>query len=188
MTTAPNTTTDPAAPPAAAEPVKFRYYRDVYNGVAVQGWENMYWMQEWEKRMNVQIEFQGPASGDDFNTAVNIMLASGNYPEVVYNNWNNYSGGLAAAIEDGIVVNLSELYRDKLPNWFGLLEGNDNVRRAVTLDDGTSALLCHVEGNLKRAAYSGLGIRKDWCDKLGIPVPTTIDEVAAFCDLVLQTI
>ncbi len=174
----------PAAPEAEGEVTKFTYFRDSFNGVAIQGWGNMEWMQEWERRMNVEIDFQGPPAGEDRNQATNILLASGDYPEVIFHDWNQYSGGLRAAIDDGIVVNLGESYRDKLPNWFALLEGNENVRRAVTLDDGTSALLCHVEYDLKRGAYHGYAIRKDWLDKLNMEVPTTIDELYAFATAV----
>ena len=169
---------------SSGEITKFTFFRDSYNGVAIQGWENMEWMKEWCRRNNVEIEFKGPAAGEDATQATNIMLVSGDYPEVIYFNWNEYSGGLKGAIEDEIVVDLGAKYRDQLPNWFALQDENENIRRAVTLDDGTSALLCHVEFDLKRAAYHGYAIRKDWLDQLDMEVPTTIDELYDFAKAV----
>ncbi|NJP40363.1 hypothetical protein HCH52_04775 [Oscillospiraceae bacterium HV4-5-C5C] len=161
------------------EVTTFTYYRPGLNRNNITSYSDTLWVQELEKKMNVKIEFMGPASGDDYNQAVNIVLASGDYPDAVYMNWNNYNGGLRAAIDDGIVVDVSanETYKSLMPTWFGDLDENENLRRAVTLDDGTSALFCHIENNLKRGAYAGYGIRKDWLDNLGLQVPTTVDEL-----------
>ncbi|NLA52483.1 MAG: extracellular solute-binding protein, partial [Alcaligenaceae bacterium] len=76
-----------------------------------------------------------------------------------------------------VVVNVSEKYKDKMPNWFSILENNEDIRRAVTLDDGTSALFCHIELDLKRGAYAGNFIRGDWLENVGMEVPTTVDEL-----------
>lgn len=169
----------PAFAEGEAEPVSITWYREALNGNAISGWENTAWIQEIERRTNVDITFLGPNSGDDYTQAVTIMLASGNYPDLVYMNWNNYNGGLSAAIEDGVVVDISasEEYKALMPTWFGMLEENEMLRRAVTLDDGTSALFCHVENDLKRGAYGGYAIRKDWLDRLGLEIPTTVDEL-----------
>lgn len=161
------------------EVVEFSYYRPRLNLNNITDYSDALWVQELEKRMNVKINFMGPSSGDDYNQAVNILLAAGDYPDAVYMNWNNYNGGLRAAIDDGIVVDVSanEEYKKLMPTWFGLLEENKQLRCAVTLDDGTSALFCHIENDLKRGAYAGYAIRKDWLDNLGLDVPTTIDEL-----------
>lgn len=158
-------------------PTKVTWFRSGIDRKLVQNWSDTLWIKELEEKMNVDIEFQGPKSGDDYNQAASIMLASGTLTDIFSYDWNRYDGGLAAAIDDGIVVNVGEKYRDKMPTWFALLDENDHIRRAVTLDDGTSALFCHVEYNMKRGAYNGLGIRADWLAKLNLPVPTTIDEL-----------
>ncbi|MFY9280028.1 MAG: hypothetical protein WAO47_10685, partial [Caldicoprobacterales bacterium] len=164
---------------SSGEVVEFTYYRPRLNRNNITDYDDALWVQELEKRMNVKINFMGPSSGDDYNQAVNILLAAGDYPDAVYMNWNNYNGGLRAAIDDGIVVDVSanEEYKQLMPTWFGLLEENEQLRRAVTLDDGTSALFCHIENELKRGAYAGYAIRKDWLDNVGLDVPTTIDEL-----------
>ena len=163
--------------PASVGPVVISYYRPGVSGSVLTDWIDAVWVQELEKRLNIDIDFQGPATGDDYTSAAQIMLASGTLTDLFYFNFNQYDGGLAAAIEDGVAINIGEKYRDKVPNWFKILESDERIRRAVTLEDGTSALFCHVEEDLKRGAYWGSGIRQDWLDKLNLQKPTSIDEL-----------
>lgn len=164
-----------------SDPVEFTYYRSGLNRNAITYYNDTLWVKELESRMNVKVNIIGPATGDDYNTAVNILLASDNYPEMVYMNWNNYNGGLRAAIDDGIVVDISanEEYKSLMPTWFGMLDADPQLYRCVTLDDGTSAMFCHTEPDLRRAAYGGYAIRKDWLDNLGLEIPDTIDDLYA---------
>ena len=149
------------------------------NTKVVSKWSDTLWVKTLEEKMNVKIDFQGPASSDDYNSAATIMLASGTLTDLFYYNFSNYDGGLSSAIDDGVVVNISanEKYKAAMPTWFGLLASNEAIRRSVTLDDGTSALFCHVDENLKRGAYWGLGIREDWLKKLNLKSPTSITEL-----------
>ena len=105
--------------------------------------------------------------------AVQILLNSRDYPHVLFFNWNNYSGGLAGAIEDGIVLNISKMKNigNVFPHWRELLESNDYIRRSVTLDDGSSAIFCHVE-TTNRSCYNGYAVRGDWLEKVE-SAPTT---------------
>jgi putative aldouronate transport system substrate-binding protein len=142
-------------------------------------WSDAMWIKELERRFNLSIQFIGPVGGD-YSESLNVMLASGELPDIIsYGNWNNYNGGLLAAIDDGIVFKYGDKpeYRALLPNWLRLIEGNDSVRRSVTMDDGNLAIFCHVEESTNRAGYEGLGIRKDWLDRLGLAVPTTVEEL-----------
>jgi len=164
------------------EVVTFTWFRPQINRNAIVYWNDALWVQELEKRMNVKINFEGPlvgATSKDYIQAVQILLNSGDYPHVLFFNWNNYSGGLAGAIEDGIVLNISknEDYWARLPYWRELLESNDFIRRSVTLDDGSSAIFCHVEETTNRSCYNGYAVRGDWLENVGKSAPTTIDEL-----------
>lgn len=164
---------------AAEAPVEITYFREQLNTTAMPYYNDTLWLQALEERMNVKLTITGPASGDDYTTAVNILLASGNYPDLLYNDWNNYNGGVRAAIEDGVVVPISEVeeYKALMPTWFSILDNDAEFYRAVTLDDGTSAVFCALEDDIRRSAYWGYAIRKDWLDRLGLEVPTTVDEL-----------
>ena len=170
---APDDTTDGEQ----SEPTVITYYRPGVSRNVITDWNDAIWVQELEKQLNIKIDFQGPDTTDDYTAAASIMLASGTLTDLFYFNFLQYDGGLAAAIEDEVAVNISEKYKDKVPNWFSILDENEGVRRAVTLEDGTSALFCHVDLDLARGAYWGMGIRQDWLDKLNLKTPTTMDEL-----------
>lgn len=166
------------------ETVEFTWYRAQINRNAITYWNDALWIQELENRMNVKINFEGPlvgAASTDYIQAVQILLNSADFPEVLFFNWNNYSGGLAGAIEDGIVINVSKNpdYWARVPNWQALQDSNEMIRRSVTLDDGSSALFCHVEESTNRNAWNGYALRGDWLEATGLDEPNTIDELYA---------
>lgn len=161
---------------ATGEPTKITYYRSGISQKTLSNFSDALWVQELEKKMNIKLDIQGPKAGDDYNQAAAIMLNSGTLTDLFFYDFSRYDGGLAAAIEDGIAVDVSAKYKDKMPTWFSILDNNPEVRKAVTLDDGTSALFCHVDMDMKRAAYWGMGIRADWLKKLDLKMPTTVDE------------
>jgi putative aldouronate transport system substrate-binding protein len=164
---------------SSTDPVEITYFRQELGRNSVAYYSETAWFQELEKRLNVKINIVGPSSSEDYNTAVNIMLVSGDYPDMLFYDWNNYSGGAMAGVEDGIILPIStnEDYKAKVSNWFDIIASNDNIRRAVTLDDGSIDQFCHYETNIARSAYWGYAIRKDWLDRLGLEVPTTMDEL-----------
>ncbi len=165
---------------ADEEPIVITYYREELNRNAVANYKDTAWVQELEKRLNIKLEILGPGSSDDYNLAVNAMLTSRDYPDLLYYDWNTqYSGGALAGVEDGVIVPISEIpeYKEKVPNWFKVLDEHPEVRRGVVQDDGSIVTFCHWEPNMARSAYWGYAIRKDWLDRLGLEIPTTVDEM-----------
>jgi len=126
-----------------------------------------------------QVRIVGPAQGTDSNTAVNAMLTSGQYPDMLFFNWDSqYNGGFEAGIEDGVIYDWSKdpEAREKLSNWYKVLEEREEVRKAVTLENGSIVQFCHYETNMARGAYWGYAIRTDWLDRLGLEVPETLED------------
>ena len=165
---------------AEEEVITITYARQELNRNSIAYYSEALWFQELEKRLNVKIQILGPASSDDYNTYINAMLTTGEYPDMMFYNWDaNYSGGTLAGVEDGVIVPISEIpeYKALVPNWFKVIEENPAVRRAVTQDDGSVVSFCHWEPNIARSAYWGYAIRKDWLDRLNLEVPTTLDEL-----------
>jgi putative aldouronate transport system substrate-binding protein len=137
------------------------------------------WIKELGKRFNVNINVQGPIGGN-FTEAVNVLFASGDLPDIIGQyDVRTYNGGLEGAINDGVVLNFGKNpeYLRLIPNWRGYIESNDNIRKLVTLDDGTIPIFCHIEEDTNRGGYVGIGIREDWLKRAGVSVPTTINEL-----------
>lgn len=167
------------APVAVAEaPTTITWLHQSWDVSGLDHWYDALWVKELETRLNVDFEFISVNSTDNYDNVVNLNIAGGDYPDIISWNWSNYSGGIEAAIEDGLVTpfTMAQL-QEKVPNYYNLIAGNEYINRALTLTDGTIAAFCHVEESTARNAYSGYAIRKDWLDRLNLAVPTTIDEL-----------
>ncbi|MBB3113367.1 putative aldouronate transport system substrate-binding protein [Paenibacillus phyllosphaerae] len=128
---------------------------------------------EIQKRTQTTIDFQ---DNDTSNLSqFNIMLASGTYPDIIYVP-GGYPGGVAKLVEDGVAIRLNELIDQYAPNYKKLLDEHPEIKKQVMLDDGTIAKFPQVNLDLRRNAWSGLMIRQDWLDQVGLPMPSTIDE------------
>ena len=166
----------PAA--AAEEPTTIPWLHQAWDVSGLDHWYDALWVKELEARLNVKFEFISVNSTDNYDNVVNLNISGGDYPDIISWNWSNYSGGIEAAIEDGLVQSfpMSEL-QEKVPNYYNLIANNEYINRALVLTDGSIAAFCHVEESTARNAYSGYAIRKDWLDRLNLEVPKTIDEL-----------
>jgi putative aldouronate transport system substrate-binding protein len=166
----------PAA--AAEEPTTITWLHQAWDVSGLDHWYDALWVKELEARLNVKFEFISVNSTDNYDNVVNLNISGGDYPDIISWNWSNYSGGIEAAIEDGLVQSfpMSEL-QEKVPNYYNLIANNEYINRALVLTDGSIAAFCHVEESTARNAYSGYAIRKDWLDRLNLEVPKTIDEL-----------
>ena len=167
------------APAAAAdEPTTITWLHQAWDVSGLDHWYDALWVKELEARLNVKFEFISVNSTDNYDNVVNLNISGGDYPDIISWNWSNYSGGIEAAIEDGLVQSfpMSEL-QEKVPNYYNLIANNEYINRALVLTDGSIAAFCHVEESTARNAYSGYAIRKDWLDRLNLEVPKTIDEL-----------
>lgn len=162
----------------AEEPTTITWLHQSFNVSALENWYDALWVKELESRLNIKFEFISVNSTDSYDNVVNLNIAGGDYPDIISWNWGNYSGGIEAAIEDELIIpfTMAEL-KEKVPNYYNLITGNEYINRALSLTDGTIAAFCHVEESTARNAYSGYALRKDWLDRLGLAVPTTIDEL-----------
>ena len=167
------------APAAAAdEPTTITWLHQAWDVSGLDHWYDALWVKELEARLNVKFEFISVNSTDNYDNVVNLNISGGDYPDIISWNWSNYSGGIEAAIEDGLVQSfpMSEL-QEKVPNYYNLIANNEYINRTLVLTDGSIAAFCHVEESTARNAYSGYAIRKDWLDRLNLEVPKTIDEL-----------
>lgn len=172
-----------AAIPGVAEeaPTKIRWLHKAWNpSTQIANFWDAYWVKHLEEKFNVELDFMGIVRSDDYDTIVNLTIQdSDNWPDIIFWNWDNYSGGVAAAIEDGLVMPLNKVenWEADMPIFSQLLKDNAYIRRALTLDSGELTGCCHVEQDIKRNAYSGFGIRTDWLENVGMDMPKTTEDL-----------
>ncbi len=151
---------------------------NVLNG-GTSVYENLIAIDRMEEDLNVKIEFQIVTVDDDVTT----MLTSGTLPDLMSYKWNNYyseNGGVVGLYADGICVEMSDLV-EMMPNMSYILEEYPQIEKDLKTDDGLILYMATVNPgeeleDYAEGANTGMIIRQDWLDNLGLEVPTTIDE------------
>lgn len=136
--------------------------------------------QEMQARTNVTIEMTLASSPETAMTEINLLIASGDYPDLINNLQGYYSAGLDSAIEQEVIVNIAE-YEDLMPNYFGKLRFRNAMEDATT-EGGNIGVVYQISEDTD-TIQSGLTLRKDWMEELGAEAPTTYDELH---DLLMQ--
>ncbi|WP_040948259.1 extracellular solute-binding protein [Gorillibacterium massiliense] len=134
--------------------------------------------QEWQKKTGVPLKFTAPPSGQ-VKEALNVMLASGELPDMIEYNFLSFPGGPEKAISDGYIVKLNDLIDKYAPNLKKYLQEHPDVDKMVKTDSGAYYAFPFIRGDEYLRVFQGPIIRKDWLDELGLPVPETIDDWTA---------
>lgn len=139
----------------------------------VQSFNEVSMYQKREADSGVHIEFIHPTAAEQFN----LMLASGDLPDIIEYTWTNYNGGPQKALDENIILPLNE-YEKYMPNYMkAMTEGEyaDIYDKGTKTDSGVRFGFAPLNVGDYRI-FSGPWIRKDLLDNLGLAVPETIDE------------
>ena len=104
-----------------------------------------------------------------------LIIASGDMPTFFTGLDMYYPTGRSAAIEDEVIVDLADYLEECAPDYMNYLDTVPGLLRNMTTDDGEVPFIA------PKAAtnYSGLSIRQDWLDIVGMDIPQTYDELEA---------
>ena len=129
---------------------------------------------QWQKETGVNVEFIQPMQGS--SEAFNVLIASGDLPDILITNLQNEPGGVMRFARDKIIQPIDEQLSDYAPNMKKYIDENKDVEKIIKCDDGHiySFLFAREKGMPTTSA--GPVVRKDMLDKAGLTVPETIDE------------
>lgn len=123
------------------------------------------------KMTNVYAKTTISKSNTDFSQAFNLMLASGNMPDIVV----TYDPvTLSEYGADGAFVKLNEYIDKYAPNIKKFLDENPEIKRRITSYDKNIYYIPHIPGG---SVSTGWFVREDWLKKLNMSVPTNVDEL-----------
>ncbi len=137
---------------------------------------------------NVGITIEWDTMSDSLAEQVNIRIAGEQLPDAFQGvGFSNYDISTYGA--DGVFLDLTPyLNADVMPNLTAILEKHPDIRSAITMSDGKIYGLPAAE----QMGTAGIGLEEDysiytvpqfsminkaWLDELGLPVPTTLDEL-----------
>lgn len=165
------------------EPVTLTLWADTKNnggvGTLIERLDDMKALQIMEEKTGVHIECVTPPVGED-ETAFSLMLASGEYPDIIvgFHNYYPYSGD--DAVDKGILVDIATLL-DVAPNYKAAIEASEFRMKSAYTDSGKMPYVhMPVVADEPGLNVGGPIIRQDLLDKLGMEVPKTYDELHTF--------
>ncbi|MCZ8510912.1 ABC transporter substrate-binding protein [Paenibacillus filicis] len=181
----PGTTKDAAKDGAAAnskEAVKVSLWTPMNPNAkaVVKSLNELPMVQEWAKKTNVTFDFQhssGNTPQDDLQQ-YGVMIASGNLPDAMLWDWKTVQGGTSKMFKDGTIIKLNDLIDKYAPNLKKLMDADPQIAKQIKADNGDIYAMPSIRtgqyGQYK--TFSGLVIRQDWLDELGLKSPETVDE------------
>jgi len=155
------------------EKITITYFVQFSSNV-IQSLEENEVYKELEKRTNIHVDFLHPSG--DTNQAFQLLIASNDLPDVIELVADRYPGGPDKAIADGVYYRLNEMIDKYAPNYKKVRESSPEIQRQTITDDGNIWAFASIQTDYEEP-WTGLQIRKDWLDELGLPIPTTIDEL-----------
>ena len=136
------------------------------------------WAKYVQERTGITIEFQHPTQGSEAEEFA-VMLASGEYPDIIEYTWTTYSGGAGAAINDGVIISLDDYMADAT-NLSKVMQEHPEIGKMIKSSGGNYycfPCLRGLESPNKTEFSSGFLYRADALADLGFDqVPETIDE------------
>lgn len=113
-------------------------------------------------RLNVLAQSQ--AAGQ---TNTDLMIASGDYPDLIGN--LSYSTGMDAAVEDEVVVNIKDMIPEYAPDYYKyLIEDDEKLWKAVQTDEGNIGVFAVV--GTEPEVTDGMMMFQFMLDELGFKV------------------
>lgn len=141
------------------------YYADASLTSGLEVWKRV------EERTGVKMEFQ-VAPSSEYDNYMMVRMAAGNLPDIL----RVPESAVVKYAGQGLFEPMNELIEQHAPNIKRFFEENPDLASLFTLPDGSIYGISSITTGSGMSDPSGLMIRQDWLDRLGLKEPTTIDE------------
>lgn len=105
----------------------------------------------------------------------NLVIASGDYPDVISNFYKYYTNGIQDGIEQEIIIDMDEPIREYMPNYMNIVNSDPEITRQASTDDGRIWGV-QLISNPVQDSFNGPIARADLMEKYGIDKLTTLDD------------
>lgn len=109
------------------------------------------------------------------DTQIQLMMAAGDMDDIMPLAMN-YAGGPDAAVDEELIVDLTEYLPEYAVNYQALIDYNETFKNQVTTAEGRVVGFSIYAMDKSRIYTYGPEIRKDWLDQVKLDVPVTIDD------------
>lgn len=135
-------------------------------------------VKKWAEDTGVEFDWK-PIPGEGAQEKINLMLASGDdLPDVFWNFGDGKSGNIVVQYADqDIFIPTENLINNYMPSVKKILDAHPTYWTEIKAPDGHTYGFPYIEEMYGLVLTGGpLLINKNWLDKVGKKVPTTIDE------------
>ena len=155
---------------AAGESMVMAGYDDQSSG---RDWTTNLFFERMQTRTGVSFTLQQYDSLEAWTKAKQQMLSGGEMPDVMFKAELTVSE-TRALYQAGKLIDLKPYIAEHMPNLSALLAAHPEWERAITLEDGAIVALPMIN---ELQNNNAMWINRTWLDTLGLPVPTTADEL-----------
>lgn len=166
--------------PLVDDPIELSYYIRINDAMSatMETYGDVEFFKMLEEKTNVKIQWDHNTSTESFAA----IISSGQYPDLI--NWvmSDNPGGMEAMLEDGVIVDISEMIPQYAPAYWAWMQANPSNYKSSVLSDGRLVHFSSLQGDWSTMQFFeskilGPMIRQDWLDQLGMEMPTTTDEL-----------
>lgn len=136
--------------------------------------EDNRWSQLYEQVLGIQIKYEWAVRSEQYHKKLDIMLASGDIPDIVKVNAQQ----LRQLSHAGLIQDLTQVYKEyasPLTQQVHRQEGSGTLESGMI--DGKLMGIPETDSSIEKAMF--LWIRTDWLDRLELLPPKTMDDVLA---------
>ena len=133
-------------------------------------WQETPFIKGLEQNTGVKLEIVHPT---DFS----VYFAGGQYADMIYYNWNSYTGGAQKAMSDAVIIPVEKYLAEYAPDYKAFIESNETWDKMTTSPDGHKYGFNFVRTDPVLQVSAGLIIREDWLKDLNLELPETPEEL-----------
>ena len=130
---------------------------------------------ELAEKTGVKVKYIHPPLGQE-NEQFSLLVASNELPDMIQWDWLTALGGPDASIGDKVIVKLNDYFSKYAPNLTKVLADNKDFDKMVKSDNGDYYVFPFLKGDEMLLTTSGMIVRQDWLDDLGLDAPKTVDD------------
>jgi putative aldouronate transport system substrate-binding protein len=134
--------------------------------------DNNLWTQGFEQDLGIKLKVEWLVPDNQYDQKLNVTIASDDLPDVMMVN----AVQLKQLVDNDMVADLTDVYRQyksELTDQIMTSDGGIGLKQATF--NGKLMAIPQMNGAADSAPI--LWVRQDWLDQLGLPIPTTMDDL-----------
>lgn len=142
--------------------------------------DEMVLFQRMEELTNIHVQWEAYPQAEYDETIKNTILgAARDLPDAFFGKYTLTATDLVNYGSQGILIPLNDLIDQYAPNLKALFERRPDIKAMVTAPDGNIYSTPYVQEGEDGTIASNIMINQTWLDRLGLEVPTTMEELEA---------